>query len=81
LETTTVFARQHALDKWVLFSRVFGDKFLGDVSNSVLRVEKLTAAGLSAKTIKACSQVVKLIVASAVDSDGHQISPLGGKLW
>jgi hypothetical protein len=31
------------------FSRVFGDKLLGDVSNSVLRVEKMTAEGLSAK--------------------------------
>jgi integrase len=35
----------------------------------------MAAAGLSAKTIVNYSQVVKLVVASAVDSDGEQIYP------
>jgi integrase len=75
VKPATVFVWQHALDKWVLPS--LGDKFLGDVSNGVLRdlVEKMAAAGLSAKTIVNYSQVVKLVVASAVDSDGEQIHP------
>jgi hypothetical protein len=75
VKPATVFAWQHALDKWVLPS--LGDKFLGDISNGALRdlVEKMAAAGLSAKTIVNYSQVVKLVVASAVDSDGEQIYP------
>jgi len=75
VKPATVFAWQHALDKWVLPG--LGDKFLGDISNGALRdlVEKMAAAGLSAKTIVNYSQVVKLVVASAVDSDGEQIYP------
>src|SRR5439155_22032217 len=65
VKPATVFVWQHALDKWVLPS--LGDKFLGDVSNGVLRdlVEKMAAAGLSAKTIVNYAQVVELVVASA----------------
>ena len=75
VKPATVANWQHALDKWVL--PTLGDKFLGDVSNGALRelVEKMAAVGLSAKTIVNYSQVVKLVVASAVDSDGEQIYP------
>jgi hypothetical protein len=38
-------------------------------------VEKLAAANLSAKTIVNYSQVVKLVVGSAVDKNGEQIYP------
>jgi integrase len=75
VKPATVFAWQHALDKWVLPS--LGDKLLADVSNSALRelVEKMAATGLSAKTIVNYSQVVKLVVASAVDAEGEQLYP------
>lgn len=75
VKPATVFGWQHALDKWVLPE--LGDKFLGDVSNGALRdfIEKMAAAGLSAKTIVNYSQVVKLVLASAVDAEGGQIYP------
>jgi integrase len=54
-----------------------GDKLLADVSNKTLRelVEKMSAAGLSAKTIVNYVQVAKLVVASAVDDEGERIYP------
>jgi len=74
----TVSNWQHALDKWVL--PTLGDRFLGDVSNAALRelVEKMAAAGLSAKSIVNYSLPVKLVLASAVDSEGEQIYP---RVW
>ena len=75
IKPATVFGWQHALDKWILPN--IGDKLMQEVSNGVLRelVDRMTAAGLSAKTIVNYSQVVKLVVASAVDSDGEPIYP------
>jgi integrase len=75
VKPATISAWQHALDKWVLPS--LGDKFLGDVSNGALRdlVEKMAAAGLAAKTVVNYAQVVKLVVASAVDANGENIYP------
>jgi integrase len=74
----TISNWQHALDKWVL--PTLGDKFLGDLSNAALRelVEKMAAAGLSAKSIVNYSLPVKLVLASAVDSEGEQIYP---RVW
>ena len=75
VKPATVFAWQHALDKWILPN--LGDKFLGDVSNGALRelIEKMSAAELSAKTIVNYTQIVKFVVASVVDEDGEQIYP------
>ncbi len=75
VKPATIFAWQHALDKWVLPS--LGDRFLGDVSNGALRelIDKMTTEGLSAKTIVNYAQVVKLVVASAVDANGEQVYP------
>jgi integrase len=75
VKPATISGWQHALDKWILPN--IGDKLLAEVSNGVLRelVDKMTAGGLSAKTIVNYSQVVKLVVASAVSSDGEQIHP------
>jgi integrase len=75
VKPATVFGWQHALNKWVLPN--LGDKLLAEVSNGALRglVEQMAAAGLSPKTIVNYSQIVKLVLASAVDSDGEQIYP------
>ena len=75
VKPATIFAWQHALDKWVIPN--LGDKTLSEVSNGALRelVEKMAAAGLSPKTMFNYTQVVKLVVASAVDSDGEQVHP------
>ena len=50
---------------------------LADVSNAAMRqlVEKMSNAGLSPKTIVNYVQVVKLVLASAVDEEGEQIYP------
>lgn len=75
VKPATISGWQHALDKWILPH--LGDNLLADVSNGALRdlVEKMAAAGLSAKTITNYAQVVKLVLASAVDADGEQIYP------
>jgi integrase len=75
VKPATIFNWQHALDKWILPN--IGDKLLAEVSNGVLRelVEKMAATGLSPKTIVNYSQVVKLVVASAIDDDGEQLYP------
>jgi hypothetical protein len=75
VKPATIFGWRHALDKWILPN--IGDRPLSEVSNGVVRelVEKMAAAGLSAKTIVSYTQVVKLVVASAVDKEGEQIYP------
>lgn len=74
VKPATIVGWRCALDKWILPS--IGDKPLSEVSNGVLRelIEKM-AANLSPKTIVNYTQVVKLVVASAVDPDGEQIFP------
>jgi integrase len=75
VKPATIFGWQHALDKWILPN--IGERLLAEVSNGVLRelVEKMAAAGLSPKSIVNYARVVKMVVASAVDSDGEQIYP------
>jgi integrase len=70
----TIFGWQHALDRWILPN--IGDKLLAEISNGVLRelIEKMAVA-LSPKTIVNYSQVVKMVLASAVDAEGDQIYP------
>jgi integrase len=75
VKPATICGWQQALNAWVLPN--IGDRLLSEVSNGVLRelVEKMTAAGLSPKTIVNYAQVVKLVVASAVNEEGEQIQP------
>jgi integrase len=75
VKPATVHGYQHALDKWIL--PTLGEKLLADVSNGALKelVEKMDAAKLSAKTIVSHALVVKLVMASAVGSDGDQLYP------
>lgn len=63
------------MDKWIL--PTIGDTPLAEVSNAVLKlaIETMAAGGLAAKTIVSYSLVVKMVVASAVDSEGEQIHP------
>ena len=78
VKPATIAGWQQALHAWVLPN--IGDKLLAEVSNGVLRelVGKMTAAGLSPKTIVNYSQVVKQVVASAVNENGDQIYP---RVW
>jgi len=75
VKPATISGWQDALNAWLLPH--LGDKLLADVSNKAVRelVEKMSEAGLSAKTIVNYVQVVKLVVASAVDEEGEQTYP------
>jgi hypothetical protein len=74
-QPATISGWRDALNAWLLPH--LGGKLLADVSNKTVRelVEKMAIAGLSAKTIVNYVQVVKLVLASAVDEEGEQIYP------
>jgi integrase len=75
VKPATVSGWRDALKAWLLPH--LGDRRLSDVSNRAVRelVEKMSEAQLSAKTIVNYIQVVKLVVASAVDEEGEQVYP------
>jgi integrase len=75
VKPATIWGWQHALDKWLIPH--LGDKLLADISNRALRelVDKMAAANLSAQTIVTYTKVVKMVLASAVDSEGEQLYP------
>jgi len=75
VKPATISGWRDALNAWLLPH--LGDKLLADVSNSAVRelVEKMSDAGLSPKTIVNYVQVVKFVVASAVNDEGEQIYP------
>jgi integrase len=66
---------QGCLDVWILPN--LGDSLLSSVGNLALKglVAKMVRAGLSPKTINTYSQVVKSVVASAVNEEGEQLYP------
>ena len=57
--------------------RILATLLLADVGNAALKglIEKMFCAGLSPQTIVTHSKLVKMVVASAVNSDGEQIHP------
>ena len=71
----TISNWRYSLDKWIL--PYIGDKLLLEVSNKALRelVEIMTARGLAAQSIVHHCQVVKMVVASAVNDEGEQLYP------
>ena len=75
VKPATISGWEHSLDKWVLPN--LGDLLLADVGNAALKrlVESMFCAGLSPQTIVTHSKVVKMVVASAVNSEGEQIHP------
>lgn len=75
VKPATIHGWRHALDKWVLPN--LGNMLLSEVSNGALRmfVEKMASAGLGPQTIIAYSNVVKMVVASAVNENGDQLYP------
>jgi integrase len=75
IKPATIRTWQSCLDKWLV--PILGDMPLEDVGNAAMKtvVNRLLAAGLSAKSIVNYCAVVKLVVASAVDAEGEQIHP------
>jgi hypothetical protein len=72
LEQTTVDNRRHALDKWLYL--VLQGKLLADLNNRTLKelVEKM-AEKLAASSIRDYANIVKAVVASAIDENGEQL--------
>lgn len=75
VKPATVFGWKHALTRWILPN--IADKELAEVGNGALKelIATMSEGGLAPKTIVNYSQVVKMVVASAVDKDGEQIYP------
>lgn len=71
----TLESWQGCLDVWIVPN--LGDLLLISVGNLALKglVEKMVKAGLSPKTINTYSQVVKAVVASAVNEEGEPVYP------
>jgi hypothetical protein len=71
----TVESWRGCLDTWILPN--LGDVPLSSVGNLALKglVEKMVKAGLSPKTVNTYTQVVKSVVASAVNEEGEQLFP------
>jgi integrase len=63
------------LEKWI--NPVLGDTPLDAVNNLAMKgfVARMVSAGLSPKTVTNISQVVKMVVASAIDEQGEEIYP------
>jgi integrase len=75
IKRATIAIWQHALDKWVV--PILGDLTLADVNNAALKelVDKMYSAGLSDQTIVTYARVAKMVVASAINSNGERIHP------
>jgi len=72
---STVRSYRSFLDKWLLPR--FGETELSQIENGTAKtvVQKLSEAGLSAASINSIVNVLKQIVASAVDQNGNQLYP------
>jgi len=75
VKPATIFGWRHALDKWVLPN--LGEMLLTEISNGALRafVEKMASGGLAPQSIISYANVVKMVVASAVNENGDQLYP------
>ena len=74
VEQTTIDNRRYALDKWIYPS--LGDTYLAEVNNHAMKalVEKM-AGSLAAASIRDYSNIVKAVVASAIDENGEEKFP------
>jgi integrase len=75
VKPATIARWRYSLNKWLL--PMLADRPLAEVSNGALRdvVDRLTEEGLAPASIIGHFQVIKLVVASAVDGDGEQLYP------
>jgi len=73
LEQTTIDTRRYALDKWMY--PFFSDRPLADVNNRAMKEFVEHISNLSAATIRDYTNIVKGVVASAINEDGEQVFP------
>jgi len=73
VEQTTIDTRRYALDKWMY--PFFEGKLLAEINNRAMRDFVEHISNLSAATIRDYSNIVKAVVASAINDDGEQVFP------
>ena len=75
VEESTINNRRYTLDKWIY--PFLGDTYLADVNNLALKefVGHLTAESLAPSSIRDYSNIVKAVVASAIDENGEEMFP------
>jgi hypothetical protein len=74
LEQTTIDNRQYALDKWIY--PFFEGRLLADVNNRAMKeLVETMAPKLSAASIRDYVNIVKGVVASAINEDGEELFP------
>ncbi len=71
LEQTTIDTRRYALDKWIY--PFFEGKLLGDVNNLAMRDFVEHISKLAPATIRDYSNIVKAVVASAINEKGEEL--------
>jgi hypothetical protein len=74
VEQTTIDTRRYALDKWIY--PFFEGRLLADINNlSMKELVEDMSSDLSAATIRDYSNIVKAVVASAIDEHGEERFP------
>ena len=73
LQQTTIDTRRYALDKWIY--PFFERKLLADMNNLAMKDFVEHISNLAPATIRDYSNIVKAVVASAVNEDGEQLFP------
>jgi len=75
VKPATIAGWRHSLDKWLL--PLVGELRLADVGNATLKtvIDRMTASGLAAQSIITHTRVVKMVVASALNSEGEELYP------
>jgi len=75
VKPATVSRWRYSLNKWLLPN--LGNMPLADIGNAALKsvVEEMAAAELAPQSIVSIAQVVKMVVASAVNDEGEQVHP------
>lgn len=73
LEQTTINTRRYALDKWIY--PFFEGRLLADVNNLAMRDFVEHISELAPATIRDYSNIVKAVVASAINEKGDELFP------
>jgi integrase len=74
LEATTITNRRYALDKWIY--PFFADQLLANVNNRTMKeLVEYMSPKLSAASIRDYVNIVKAVVASAINDDGEELFP------
>jgi integrase len=73
VKPATIAGWRHSLDKWLV--PLIGELRLADVGNATLKTVVEKMSNLSPKSIINHTRIVKMVVASALNSEGEQLYP------